>query len=182
MSINPKTLELRNLLPGQRVEGVSHCGVCGKPHATLTKAAKDLPLHKQAITEDWAGHFRNLTKTLGGNIMLDLVARKKWNAQLDWYTDMLTKAREEHDAMPVSAQAAAGAARKAANQGAKAEQAEWGSKTVDLLSKSLLKLGVKVCGPSSDPKSIHMMAEMLNQELDALMAIKAEAEQIKSGQ
>lgn len=148
------TLELRNLLPNQRQEGIAHCGVCGKPHASLTKAAKELPIHKQAIAEKWAEHFRTLTKALGANTMMDFVSRQKWNAQLEHFRDKLTEAREEHDAMP---EAEVKLSDKA--------------KLVETLGKTLALMGVKM-----DSASPVDMALKLHEKLVNLMAIRADIE------
>lgn len=155
MTVNPKSFELRNLL-GQRPEGVKQsCGVCGKPHASLTKEAKELPLHKRAIAEDWAGNFRNLSKALGNDKLLDFAGRVKFNAQLEWHRDMLTQAREEHDAMPEPVKAERGSA-----------------KTKRLIAESLKMLGVTL-DPSADVGA-EGLAVILHREVGKLMGIKAE--------
>jgi hypothetical protein len=163
MTINPKTFELRNLIAAERPEGVKCCGVCGKPHASLTKAAKELELHKRAIVEDWAGNFRNLTRALGGNTM-DFVGRDKFNAQLEWYRDHLTQAREEHDALPpVDVKLSDKAALTAT------------------LVQILVMLGIDVNtrpNPNAEDGKWSMvaMADAVQYELGVLLALKADAE------
>lgn len=155
MTVKPVTFELRNLL-GQKPADVKFtCGVCGKPHATLTKEAKELPLHKRAIAEDWAGKFRNLSRQLGGGPMiLTFADRTHFNAQLEWHRDMLTQAREEHDAMPVPVKVEKGTA-----------------KTKRMLAESLKLLGV-VNLP--EDAGVDTLAAKVHEQLTRLMGIAAE--------
>lgn len=99
MTLNHRTLELRNLIAETRPDGLKSCGVCGKPNARIDQHVKLLPYHAKALREDYAGKFRNLTKVLGGaEKIMDFVSRQNYNAQLEFYRESLTKAREEHDA------------------------------------------------------------------------------------
>jgi hypothetical protein len=155
MTINPKTLELRNLIPTQRPEGVKCCGVCGKPDASMTKAAKELPTHKQALAEDWPGLFRNLTRAVGGaEKLMDFATRKEFNAQLESLRTRLTAAREEHDNMPVVETPRTDKAR-----------------LVDTLGKTAALLGLKF-GDDAKPAD---MADRIHEELGILMALKEDA-------
>lgn len=152
--INPKTFELRNLLGHRPADVKFSCGVCGKPNAT-TVHAKELPLHKQALAEDWAGTFKRLSKILGEKLG-DFAERKQFNAQLESMRDKLTQAREEHDAMPPVVKAEKGSA-----------------KTVKLLLSTLKMLGVET---SEAPHT--ELATRLHEEVSKLMGIKAEVEAI----
>lgn len=99
MTINTKSLELRNLFPENRPEGVKCCTVCGKPSSALSKEVRALPMHAKALAEDWAGKFRSLTRILGSKqAVIDFVQNKNFNAQLEYMRQQLTLAREEHDA------------------------------------------------------------------------------------
>lgn len=150
---NPKTLELRNLLPGERPEGVSCCSVCGKPHSSLTAGAKVLPIHLRALAEDWAGHFRNLSKALGRVGMLALVDQEKWNGQLEFYRAQLTLAREEHDAYQPED---------------KPGKERHGAKTAALLVEMLNTLEIQVEVKDATSASIHLLTEMLATEMRKL--------------
>jgi len=151
MTINPKTFELRNLIPADRPADVKFsCGVCGKPHAKLDAAAKELPLHKQAIAEDWAGMFRNLSKALGV-ALLDYANRKQFNAQLESLRGKLTAAREEHDAMPV----------------VKADKGS--AKTRRLLTETLKMLGYPL---AEGDHGIETLATALHGQVTKLLNIK----------
>ena len=156
MTLNPKTLELRNLLPGSKPEGVQCCGVCGKPHSRLDKDVKELPIHKRALAEDFAGKFRNLSKALGGDIIMDFVDRQRFNGQLEWLRDMLTQAREEHDAFvpPVK----------------ETDKA----KTVRLLTEMCAHLGIPVKAEDASAPTVLLLVENAHRELGKLMEIKRE--------
>lgn len=153
MTVNPKTFELRNLIATERPEGVKCCGVCGKPESSLTKQAKELPLHKQAIDEDWAGRFRQLTHALGGKEkLMDFTTRKEFNAQLEQYRKQLTEAREEHDEMPVL------------------DKAKAKANLQDTLGKTLGLLGIKL----ADDAKAQDMAQRLYEEVGCILAVRAD--------
>lgn len=155
--MNPKTLELRNLL-GEGPEGVKCCSICGKPESRATKDVKALTHHKAAIDGDLPAQFRLITKYLGVAV-LDFVQKDKFNAQLESIRAKLTAAREEHDAYtpPDKAKEHAG--------------------LCDTLAAMLKMVGVETL-PEVDVTPT-LLATRLHSELSKLMAIKAEVAAIK---
>lgn len=158
--------DLRNLVPGERPEGIRCCGICGKPEATASKAVKDLPHHKAAYEADLPSQFRMLTKALGEQF-LDFARREKFNAQLESIRAKLVAAREEHDAYTPPAKEEAPKTDKAPRAPrVKSDAAD----LVLMLGKTLALVGVKAEG------SALSLATRLHDELSRLMEIKAEVE------
>jgi hypothetical protein len=80
-------------LPGSK----SVCGVCGKEDSRNAKSINDkCPTHKEVHEGTYVEQVERINKLLGMDAT-SLDQRKHFNAQIEWYSGRILKAREEHE-------------------------------------------------------------------------------------
>lgn len=134
-------------LPGSK----SVCGVCGKEDSRNAKSINDkCPIHKEVHEGKYVEQVERIEKVLGMD-GTSLDQRTGFNAQIEWYSGRILKARQEHEAYVPDPKEEKSTPAQARGAGAALKFNE--SATAKILRECLALLGAKA-DAERDPEKL----------------------------